>query len=179
MTGAGVQVLLGVAWAALGSAESVSGPDTGPRAPGVLTTEGDAGAGAVRVAWSLAPSSGAASSDGALTGEPVEFELQHAPTARFAAPMTRYRGPQRATVLTGLRDGEHWFRFRVLGDAPRAPGPWSEPVRFTVRHHSIATATTLFGLGAVVFAATALFLWHEDRRHRRDLATRSSSPDLA
>ena len=134
--------------------------------PGILSAEGDPGAGSVRLSWRA---------DGPAPPEPLEFELQQAPTSGFASSIVRYQGHQRATVLTGMLDGEYWFRFRarVPGHTNKY-GPWSKPARFTVKHHSTTTAATLFGLGAVVFTATALFLWSEDRRQRH-----ATPPDSA
>jgi hypothetical protein len=75
----------------------------------------------------------------------------------FGNPRRVYRGPDRATVLSGLPDGTYYFRARIWqrGEPVTA---WSEPVRAEVEHHSLARALGLFALGGVVFAATVALI---------------------
>ena len=81
-----------------------------------------------------------------------EYELQEAHQGDFAAPRTLYRGPDRATTLTGRPDGEYHYRLRHLG--ADGPGPWSETLRVEVDHHPLSRALLFFAMGGLVFLAT-------------------------
>lgn len=99
--------------------------------------------GSVRLSWSLP--------------EGATIELQRDSHADFRRPVTLYRGPDPATVITGLDDGSYHFRART----ENADGPssdWSEVVTVTVRHHPLSRALLFFTLGAVVFLATLLLV---------------------
>jgi len=67
-----------------------------------------------------------------------------------------YRGPDRATTLTGLDDGDYAFRVRPL--APE--GAWGPSLEVTVAHHSLHRALAFFGTGAAMFAVlVAALAW--------------------
>lgn len=91
-----------------------------------------------------------------------EYELQEAREADFAAPLTLYRGPDRATTLTGRSDGLYHYRLRSL--RPDGPGPWSEALRVEVRHHPLSRALLFFAMGALVFFATLAAILAGNRR---------------
>lgn len=79
----------------------------------------------------------------------TEFELQQATTKSFSETKTRYRGPDRGSVITGLGEGTYFFRVRV-SDADH----WSAPVRVEVKYMNMALVWTLMGVGVFVFGAT-------------------------
>jgi hypothetical protein len=81
-------------------------------------------------------------------GDNASYELQQATSADFADSRTIYKGPDKASFISGLEDGNYYFRVRS------AEGPWSLPVQLIVKHQSLQLAFTLFGIGAVVFLLT-------------------------
>lgn len=109
-------------------------------------------AGHIKLRWRLGESLSASKVQG------VRFELQTAPDVSFHTAKNVYTGTDRATFISGLRDGRYYYRVRSLwGDRRSA---WSAPVVVTVRHHSMNFAWTLFTLGLLVFAATVGVIAH-------------------
>jgi hypothetical protein len=84
------------------------------------------------------------------------IELQQADNPGFADASFRYRGQDRASVISGMPDGAWYYRARVISDDKA--GPWSETVAVKVAHHPLSRAWLFFGLGALVFAATVLLI---------------------
>jgi hypothetical protein len=82
--------------------------------------------------------------------EGVDYELQQAETRDFAGAVTRYRGPDRTSVLTGLREGVHFFRVRRVGGTD-----WSPPLTVRVKFIGRSRMLLLLGTGFVVAALTA------------------------
>ena len=80
-------------------------------------------------------------------------ELQEATDPDFRKVKISYRGPDRATVISGKPDGTWYYRVRAADGAD--PGEWSRPVSVTVAHHSLSRALMFLSLGVVVFVATA------------------------
>ena len=78
------------------------------------------------------------------------FELQQATTANFSNAATIYQGPDQASFISGLKDGDYFYRVRAVGRT------WSKPLLIKVEHQSLTLAFTLFGVGAVVFLLTVL-----------------------
>lgn len=109
-----------------------------------LEANGNSSAGHVRLSWA-----------GGETG--TSYELQQANDVAFGKPEVRYQGQQTASVISGLPDGEFYFRVRRLGQ-DGVPGPWSSVVRFAVTHYKLGFALTLLAIGAVIFVATVCFL---------------------
>lgn len=101
--------------------------------------------------WSLnaAP---AVSNDGVfrLTWDaPVDtVTLQQSSRADFGDARTVYRGTDRATVISGQRDGAYHFRLLDVAGEPAAR------VDVTVAHHPLARAWAFFAVGLGVFVAT-------------------------
>ena len=100
-------------------------------------------AGHVRLAWQVP-----ATAD----GEKLAFELQKASNPAFGEAKTVYVGPDRASFLSGLPDGEYHFRVRTKLSG--RVSDWSAPVVVRVQHQSLDLAFTLLGLGAIVVIAT-------------------------
>jgi hypothetical protein len=92
----------------------------------------------------------------------LEFELQDSDHADFSSAHTRYRGPDRASFVSGLPAGKTWFRVRVT-EIDRA-GPWSEPIAINVEYPSRSLLRRLLALGAIVFVATVLTIVAGHRR---------------
>lgn len=77
-------------------------------------------------------------------------------------PSIIYRGPDRATLISGQPDGKRIYRVREIGAGE--PSAWSAPVTVTVAHHPLSRALTFFGIGAVVFLATLTLIVRGARR---------------
>lgn len=86
------------------------------------------------------------------------FQLQQASNAAFRDAATLYRGPDQATVISGLPDGDYFYRIR--GDEQQ----WSEPLKVSVKHHSLGKALGFFGLGASMFLVMLVLLIKGARR---------------
>lgn len=91
-----------------------------------------------------------------------EFELQQAQDDRFSSNTPIYQGQDFATFLSGLRNGDYYYRVRVKQGSDWSD--WSKPVRVEVRHHSLSLAFTLFGLGALVFLLTVGIIVQGNRK---------------
>lgn len=101
------------------------------------------------------------------TPQSVTVELEEADNPAFENASLFYRGADSAAVITGKPDGVWFYRIRALGN-PQT-GPWSQPVRVAVEHHSISRALMFFGLGIVVFLATLSMILLGERKSADDL----------
>jgi hypothetical protein len=95
------------------------------------------------------------------SGENGQFVLQQDTTSLFTSPKTLYSGPDTARTVSGLLNGEYYYRVRA------AEGEWSEPLMVTVEHYKLSTAFIFLGLGAVVFLATATLIIRGHITHRK------------
>lgn len=87
------------------------------------------------------------------TQTPLLFELQQSGTLDFEDQVTRYRGSDRSSVLTGFPAGRAYFRVRAVSEEG-APGNWSEPRQVTFEYISMKVVWALMSVGTVVFTAT-------------------------
>lgn len=99
--------------------------------------------GSVRLSWSV-PAGGS-------------VDVQRDSQPAFSSPTTLYQGADGASVITGLNDGEYYFRARYES-ADGHLSDWSDTVAVTVRHHSLTRAAVFFAVGAVVFLSTLLLI---------------------
>lgn len=88
------------------------------------------------------------------------FTLQQASTPAFDQPVTIYQGPDRARTVSGLLNGEYYYRVGTEANE------WSDPVSVHVEHYELRTAFTFLGLGAIVFIATAILIIRGHLSHR-------------
>ena len=124
------------------AAALLSVPAAAAQAPALTSNKTVASAGDFQLSWQGG-------------GEGAVYQLQQAGPEGFAAPAVEYRGPDTATQLSGLPDGEYRFRIRVVEPNPSA---WSESVSVQVSHHPLARALGFFGVGLVVFLATVMLI---------------------
>lgn len=80
--------------------------------------------------------------------ENIKVEVQKSETIDFNNPTLIYRGIDRASFISGLENGDHFFRVKEEG------GDWSSTLTIHVQHQSLQLAFILFTLGAVVFILT-------------------------
>ena len=85
----------------------------------------------------------------------VTFELQQADTATFNNAEVIYNGPDRASFISGLANGNYYYRLKAISDDGDSSSKWSKTVVLKVRHHSLALALSLAGIGAFVFIVTS------------------------
>ena len=90
----------------------------------------------------------------------IEETSGNAPTTSII-----YKGPDRATLRSGLADGQRSYRAGEL-DKNGSVIAWSEPVEVTTAHHPLNRALAFFAIGAVVFIATLLLIVGGARRYR-------------
>lgn len=121
-------LLLVVLWTPLQAQELSASPTT--------STDG-----VLRLSWSLDDSSA--------------VEVQRSQSSDFCTVHTVYRGTDEASVLTGLSDGQYYFRIRTVADT----ATWSPPKLVTVQHHSLSKAMGFLALGALVFFSTVLLIF--------------------
>ncbi len=82
--------------------------------------------------------------------EGLDYELQQSEDADFSETITRYRGPDLGSVLTGFREGEYHFRVRETGQE----AAWSAPVSVKIAYMEKSRVILLLWLGGLVFTAT-------------------------
>jgi hypothetical protein len=91
------------------------------------------------------------------TSAQASVNIQKSLDESFSESTTVYRGKDNASVITGLMDGEYYFRAR--SEYPDGGvSAWSETVLLSVEHHSLTKATLFFALGGIVFLATMLLI---------------------
>lgn len=129
-----------------------------PQFQGSFSRTSDAGH--IRLSWRFR--------DGALLNGALHSELQQAREPAFETAQTIYAGPDLASFVSGLPNGEFYFRVRARSENGAGAGAWSQPVLLNVQHHSLQLAFTLFGLGAVVFLATLALVFLGNRQAKRE-----------
>ncbi len=83
----------------------------------------------------------------------ITFRLEQSSTPDFSDPKLRYEGPDPASVLTGLREGQYHFRVRAI-DSEDQPGAWSEPLVLHVEFMAPGQLAFLLVVGGVVACST-------------------------
>lgn len=84
------------------------------------------------------------------------YELETSQDAAFDDVRVVYRGREPSAFVSGLLDGEHYYRVRASTE--HSVGPWSTPATVSVRHHQASSVWPLFGLGACTFVLTVAFI---------------------
>jgi hypothetical protein len=82
------------------------------------------------------------------------FELQRSAHQDFEQSIPIYQGPDYASFISGLPDGDYYYRARVIAKDGTQTSDWSAPVLVQVKHHSLSLALLLCGIGAAVFLIT-------------------------
>ncbi|MEJ2061430.1 MAG: hypothetical protein P8Y64_13250 [Gammaproteobacteria bacterium] len=96
-----------------------------------------------------------------------DFVLQKSATPDFQDAHTIYNGPDTARFISGLKNGDYYFRIQAVAkNSP--PSAWSKPVHIEVNHHSLERAFAFFGVGGTVFFATLGTILIGTRRSARE-----------
>jgi len=91
-------------------------------------------------------------------GEEEVIELEQSRNPDFTDPVVRYRGPQQASVLTGLAEGDYYFRIRTVRED--GTSAWSDPVHLRVEYMDRRQLVVLLVTGFAMVAATAVAVIH-------------------
>ena len=97
-----------------------------------------------------------------------EFELQQSDNKSFNNAKDVYKGPDYATFLSGLKNGQYYHRVRAISKTEQTKSAWSSPVLVRVQHHSLQLAFSLFGVGAIVFLLTVFLVVQGNRNITQD-----------
>lgn len=81
------------------------------------------------------------------------FIVEQSTDSSFNNSKIIYSGRDRATYISGLKNGTYFFRIKIEGN-----DSWADPVRLIVEHHDLKTAYILSVIGLTVFLATAVVL---------------------
>lgn len=82
------------------------------------------------------------------------YQLQESMTQDFSNVKTIYQGIDNARVISGLANGNYFYRVRELSATESGEVEWSKAVNVTVQHHNLTRAMSFFFLGLLVFLAT-------------------------
>jgi hypothetical protein len=86
------------------------------------------------------------------------YELQSALEPDFIEPTRLYQGTDQTSFLSGLVDGQYYFRVRAKSPGDDTWGPWSESVDLMCEHHSLTLAWVLFASGGLLFGLIVFFV---------------------
>ena len=92
------------------------------------------------------------------------FIVQRSPDADFESAVVCFEGAQRRAHLSGLEDGEHYFRVAAKASPDAEWAEWSEPATLTVAHHDLGVAFAFASVGAVLFLSIVAFVIVAPRR---------------
>lgn len=82
------------------------------------------------------------------------FELQQGTRRNFSSAQIIYAGPDRGTYISGLPNGDFFYRIRAVNAQETNKSPWSSTIHRTVKHPSLDFALSLMSVGALVFIST-------------------------
>lgn len=108
--------------------------------------------GIIKLEWTSSPNAGSST-----------FELQQSLNSDFNSSKLIYEGIDKGSFLSGLHDGEYFFRVREQG------GSWSMPVAVEVEHHPLQLALVLMLIGAIVFISTVILVIKGSKSSRTSL----------
>ena len=97
----------------------------------------------------------------------IEIVLEQGRDAAFATPVARYTGRDVSSVLSGLAEGDHYFRV-----GSKDGGKWSAPVKVTVEFFPRDRLVLLLVLGGVVVLSTigAILVGYAKTKNRKESA---------
>jgi len=85
-----------------------------------------------------------------------QIQLQEASDNAFTNPADIYLGSDEASLISGKKDGQWYYRARNILNTQ--PGPWSNTVKVTVKHHDLIRALMFFTLGLAIFISLTLLI---------------------
>jgi hypothetical protein len=92
-----------------------------------------------------------------------DFQLEQSLNADFSDARIIYRGPDTASVISGLHNGKYHYRVAAVDGDSNEVSSRSKPLTVTVAHHSLTRAVTFFIVGFFVFIATLVVILRGNR----------------
>ena len=86
--------------------------------------------------------------------------MEHARSKEFTKPWVRYRGDDQSSVLTGLAEGEHFFRIKEEGEDTS----WSKVLPVQVEFVDLTLMYFLLAVGGAVSLLTVGAIIHGSRK---------------
>jgi hypothetical protein len=86
------------------------------------------------------------------------FIVESSPSEDFEGAVVYFEGSQRQAYISGLEEGEHYFRIAAKAAPEDDWGEWSEPASLTVAHHDLGVAFAFAGVGAALFLCIVVFV---------------------
>jgi hypothetical protein len=83
-----------------------------------------------------------------------QFELQQGRNRDFSEARLIYSGPDRASYLSGLPNGDFYYRVRGVDTRLNRKSRWASPIHRIVRHPSLEFAVSMLSVGGLVFLST-------------------------
>lgn len=80
------------------------------------------------------------------------FVLQQSNDRSFTQSKNIYEGPDLASFISGLPNGEYYYRVGLENKAKDIT--WSKPLQLSVQHHSLQISFILVIAGTIIFLAT-------------------------
>jgi hypothetical protein len=153
-------LLLGLSTMAVAAQQALRTPERTPAPPVTLEQASPvtANEGHLRLSWKP---------EGEVPD--LSFELERSLNADFREVTPRKVGADRSSYVSGLRQGENYFRVRAVTAAGDA-GPWSEALVVRVDYPSRRQVFVLMAVGAVLLIATVVLILtgHARRRGARE-----------
>lgn len=97
----------------------------------------------------------------------TRFELQQGTQRDFSSPRVIYAGPDRGTYISGLPNGDFFYRVRAVNVQESENTQWSPPVHRAVKHPPLTFALSVMGVGAFVFISTISMIAVGARKEKR------------
>ncbi len=97
-----------------------------------------------------------------VSEEGERFTLEQATSGNFQDARVIYEGPDKASFISGLKNGVYYFRIKSDG------GDWSDQVKAVVEYQSLSLAFSLFTVGAVVFIFTTLVIIRGSQKYKTE-----------
>lgn len=98
----------------------------------------------------------------------VKFKIEESTDPAFDKYKIKYEGPDLATFISGLPNGEYYYRVRAISRKDGQKSGWSKTLDVTVEHHSLKLAISLLILGAIVFIATTSLVLYGNYKFNKD-----------
>ena len=113
--------------------------------------------------------------EGSPASVPFQFQLEQSLQPDFTESTLRYEGADQATFVTGLAEGNYYYRVRAVSGS-EGSGSWSKVVEVNVEFVSTTLVVTLFSIGMVVFVMTVVSILkghrvcvkHPESKHQQD-----------
>lgn len=90
--------------------------------------------------------------------EHLWYQLQCSEEESFGNAEVRFEGYDHRSFLSGLPDGDFYFRVRARRGEDQPWGPWSPAIHLRCTHHSMGQAWTLFSVGCLLFVGIVAFV---------------------